>query len=142
MIPAEKKLAVIERLIEAMRWVRDQPEHPEHATYTALKSIAADIRGSMPTTVGQARRQLQQRIDAVRASKTRLGYSNNLLIALAEELLGRWPAVCQALERYENVPDDVGRVAADWFTLPPSLRTKANLIAMLRGEIIDEARVG
>lgn len=129
MVDAKTKLAVLERLIEAMRWVRSEPDHPEYQTFLALRSIAADVRARLPENIGSALAMLDDRMSRVVDS----GHDVSQLRALGDEVVGRWPLIRQAIERFASVdtPEDI---ASDWFTLPPKLRTKENLIHMLRGE--------
>lgn len=63
-----------------------------------LKAIAADLRARAPGTATATLESLRQNIEKVAASKTSLGYEERQLIQLAHDLIGRWPAVRQALE--------------------------------------------
>lgn len=100
--PAEK-LAIVEALIEAHRWARSDPAVPEHRTWEALKAIAADLRADEPRVASKALETLDYRIDRARQQKARLGYYEiGHLQGIAEELIGRWPVVRKALERYQQ----------------------------------------
>jgi hypothetical protein len=88
----------VERVIEDVRWARNEPGAPEHRVYHGLRAIAAELRARQPAAPGEALRALEARIEHVRRSKTRLGYDGRKLVALAEELVGRWPTVRLALE--------------------------------------------
>lgn len=103
----EEKLAAVERCIEDFRWTRDNPEDHdkiEYQTYLAMCEIAAELRKGVPTAAGPALTELQRRIDTIDRSKTEFGYSINALKSAAEELVGRWPTVRAALERFEKEP--------------------------------------
>lgn len=89
-----------ERLIEVYRVYRSTVHSPEHLSYLALKMFAEDLRGRQPQTISETRQELQRAIDAVFASKTGLGYEMGKLQRLAEELIGCWPTVRQALTAF------------------------------------------
>ena len=101
-----EKLIEIEALIEDFRYARNDPILQEHRTYLTLKSIAADLRGRGPGVAGAAQVELQRVIDNAIAAKTGLGYDVNRLRRVAEELIGRWPTIRQALERFDRVTRD------------------------------------
>ena len=63
-------------------------------------SIAKDMRARMESAPSVAETELQRRIDGAIRSKTALGYNNGDMRGIAEELIGRWPVVKQALERF------------------------------------------
>lgn len=100
----EEQIEEVDALIAASEQARRL--HPADArvdlvaarSIAVLKSIAADLRGSAPGAPSAALARLQRRIDAAVASKTALGYDAIRLVELANELVGLWPAVRQALE--------------------------------------------
>ena len=100
MISTQDKIAAVERLIDDLRWSRNDPAVPEHATYQALKEIARDLRGRLPEAPGKALLALQRRLADAAASKTVLGFEQRALMGIGEEVIGRWPTVRQALERF------------------------------------------
>lgn len=101
MIGLPEKLAAVERLIEEFRWARNDPLNAEHATFITLKAIAADLRAQEPEAKSTALRELERRIEAVNNAKAH-GYIGGAMIGVGEELIGRWPVVRLALERFEK----------------------------------------
>ena len=97
-----EQLAEVEALIEVFRWARNSPEEAEERTYRALKLIAKDLRARLPAAAPEAAQALQRRIDALQRSRTAHGYDVRALRGVAEELVGRWPAVRRALELAQN----------------------------------------
>lgn len=99
-----EKLAEIEELIELYRFARRFPDDPEYQTYLILKAVAEDLRARTNGAAGDARRELGRRIAA--AVRTSDGMPNstfaNAVLGVGQELIGRWPVVEQALERYEE----------------------------------------
>lgn len=98
-LTVEQQLHEVEDLIEAFRWSRDTGE-PAEQTYRALKQIAADLRGRMAPSVVSTVVELQRRIDAAARAKTALGYEIKHLVALGQEMIGRWSVIRRALERF------------------------------------------
>lgn len=108
---ADEQLGHVDALIEACEFSRRYSRRIDTMRDTkgvvvgneclaVLKSIAADLRGRRPEAPGIALAELARRLDRVLASKTSLGYEAGTLIGLAEELIGRWPTVRQALESF------------------------------------------
>ena len=97
-------LKEIEGLIEEYRFARDFPAgSAERRTYIALKAVASDIRGRRLKAGSEAITALQGRMDALkRAGHHRGPRRTDALIGLAEELVGRWPSVRQALESFDG----------------------------------------
>lgn len=92
-ISVEDQIAAIDRLLV---------DHRGHPRNEALKAIASDLRARLDRRQATAAlTELQKRIQNVKASKASLGYSQGTLIALGQELVGRWPVVQLALERFE-----------------------------------------
>lgn len=82
----------------------------------ALKSLVEDIRGREPIASRTAKRELERRINDLIRTKTPAGaYNQGGLVGLAQELLGRWPTVKQALDlmdeehakRHQGATEDV-----------------------------------
>lgn len=101
----DEKIAVVDRLIDEFRWSRPMPETEEYRTYATLKEIAEDLRGRLAGTPGIVEHELETRIASARASKTGMGYPQTVMVALAENLIGRWPTVKQALARCETTEE-------------------------------------
>jgi len=92
-------------MLDDLRWSRSKPDVPEHATFNALKQIAADLTARLPGQPGKVRKALGLRIaDAVR-SKTALGYDENHLVGIGENVIGEWPAIEYALEAVERMQE-------------------------------------
>lgn len=89
-----EQLAVVDRMLIN--------EYRSGTRSDALRAIAADLRARLDGVPSAAATALQQRINVVKASKTALGYSDGTMVALAQELIGRWPTVKLALERFET----------------------------------------
>lgn len=101
-ITIQEKLAAVQRLLEDLRHARNDPMLPEYATFHAMRAIASDLMARLPGNPEATRRALGKRIaDAVR-SRTPDGYLQSHARGLAEELVGRWPVIEQALERFER----------------------------------------
>lgn len=99
MLDAATALAEIERLIVALRAARNlNPGTAERDTLDLLKWIAADMRGDTTAAIGEAQRQLQYALEAMKAAPEDPGK----LRRVAEELVARWPTVRQALEFFED----------------------------------------
>ncbi len=98
MTSADDKLEALSHAIRNIRWVRGEPEHPQYRTFVALKSLAADVKGAQPIVVLTTLRTLDRRMDEAK----RAGFPQGHMIGLAQELIGRWPTVRQALERFER----------------------------------------
>ena len=96
MISDAERLTSIERLIEERR---KQFGHGDRLAEIWV-SVAKDIRARMDQAPNVALAELERRMKAVYRSKTALGYSQGALQGVAEELIGRWPVVKQALERF------------------------------------------
>ena len=96
------KIKAAERLIEDLRWSRNDPMVPEFTTYWVMKAVASDLRARQRHVKLQALDDLQHAIDMAHASKIRPGYEMGKLQHLAELLIGKWPVVRQALESFAS----------------------------------------
>lgn len=103
----QEQLQEVENLIGWLRWARGSGA-PEEKTYSALKQIAADLRGRLPGAASEAARELQRRIDAVKQARAASSNVPGPLQGVAEELMGRWPTVRRALEAAEKATADAG----------------------------------
>lgn len=101
-----EQIEIIDRLIEDFRWARPHPEVDEHQTYQVLKTIAVDLRGRLGSAPSIAEHELEKRIEGVKAGKTATGYPANGMIELAQELIGRWPTVKQALTMFNAMAEE------------------------------------
>lgn len=87
------KLQAVERLIEDLRWARNDPSAPEHLTWLALKAIASDLRASGQDAGADTHDRLRTLIDLTLGS----GYRSGHCRALAGEVIALWPVVSRAL---------------------------------------------
>ena len=74
---------------------------PSKAEVEALKSIRADLMATYPECPGVTLRELQRRIADAAATRTPDGWSAGALRGIAEQVIGHWPRIRQALERFE-----------------------------------------
>lgn len=95
----QEKLSVVEGLIEAFRRSGGDSDDNRYRL-RVMAAIASDLRGRLEQAPNIALTELERRIAAVVRSKTPLGYGNGPLVGVGEELIGRWPIVKQALERF------------------------------------------
>lgn len=93
-----EKLFALEKMIETLRGTAQTDE--DRKRIKIMGSIALDIRARMDNAPTVALAQIERRITSVMRHKTRLGYERNTMIGLAEEVVGRWPIVRQALEKF------------------------------------------
>lgn len=102
-ITVEEKIAVIETLIESVRWARPHETAPEHRTWRVLRAIAADIRAERPEAPSAALDQLSFQVDVARRTKARIGYVEmGQHQAVSECLMAFWTVVRKALERADK----------------------------------------
>jgi hypothetical protein len=100
-ISIDDKIAVIDGVVGTYNWARKQPGTPEYNTLMVLKAIHADVRAQHPVRIGQSLAELTKRVDACKAHKRPDGnYELWALQALAQEVIGRWSVIRQALEKY------------------------------------------
>jgi len=108
----DEKLKVVERLIEEWRWARDG-HADQRQVYEVLKSIAKELRARRVGAPGVVEVELERRMAAVQASKTSLGYAEPAMVGLAQELVGRWQTVIQALRLFGEDQGERRREALD-----------------------------
>lgn len=102
----QEKLHAVERCIEDFRWARSCPETVEHQTYTALKDIASELRARVDEAPNVAEHEIGRRVLAVTVAKSRHGGNvDGTMMALANEVLARWPVVGEALHRFANLAE-------------------------------------
>ena len=94
----QEKLSTVESLIEAFRRIEKNDDN--YHRLQVLGSIASDLRGRLNVAPSVALTELERRITAAIRSKTKHGYENGAMVGLGEELIGRWPCVKQALEKF------------------------------------------
>lgn len=97
----DEKIALVEGLIEASRAdVRVFGDSMASRRFALLKSIATDLRGRRGIAASRALYELERRIADAKRKKGPGGYKPGDVQGLAEELIGRWPTVKQALEKF------------------------------------------
>ena len=96
------KISVIEAGIDFYRPSRRNKGSPEYRAFCVLKAIADDYRGRQEGEPLAAAYALQQVIAAANTARAHWGkISDGHCRRIAEELIGRWHVVSQALERSE-----------------------------------------
>lgn len=98
----EENLRQLEGLILHFRYARSQPAIEEHKTYLALKAAAEDLRGRQRERIGEVGENLRDALDAAQRTKSALGYETGHLRRIAEIVIGAWPTIGQALDRFEE----------------------------------------
>lgn len=83
-----------EKLDEVERLLRVDPRNE------LLKAVAADLRARLDGAPSAALTLLERRVVGAVRAKTPVGYPHNHLVGVAEELLGKWALVKQALEMF------------------------------------------
>ncbi len=73
----------------------------DNPTVPILKTIAAGLRARLETAPSATETALSQKIEAAKRAKfPGCDYPPNQMFTIATELIGRWPVVKQALERF------------------------------------------
>ena len=100
-VTIDDKIAAIEKAINAARLVHRSPGSVAQQTYEALKEIGKDLRArqELPqnNTLGQLGRLLERMKNAPRNGRF---YDTGHLVAVANFVIGKWPMISQALERF------------------------------------------
>jgi hypothetical protein len=96
MFTAEQQVSELEGLLRDLRLGRRPTVSVE-----VLKSVVSDIQARFPEEPGDALRDLQRLLADAAASRTALGWSAGSMQAIAQNVIGRWPTIRQALERFE-----------------------------------------
>lgn len=103
----EEVLEEVDRLVDAHRHARPEPNSQDGHTYRVLKAIAVDIRARQTDSISKAERVLSGAVGVAERGKTEDGYDMGHLRLLAEAVMGRWPTIRQALRLYqETFPED------------------------------------
>jgi hypothetical protein len=95
MFTAEQQIAELEGLLRDLRLAR-RPT----VSVPVVKSVVEDIQARFPEEPGDALRALQ-RLLADYAAAHSVGQGSRSYKAIAECVIGRWPTIRQALERFE-----------------------------------------
>lgn len=94
MITLEQKIKFVEGLLIAER-------RYERSRNPILKAIAADLRARLSGAPSRARVALWKKLETVKRTKVKTQqYDDGQMISLAHEIVGQWPVVDQALERF------------------------------------------
>lgn len=102
MFSNQEKLTEVEAIIEAMRQMPGSAETQERICI--LGAIASDFRARLDAAPTIALTQIERRITSAMRHKTALGYENGTMVGIAEEVIGRWAVVKQALEKFGEEP--------------------------------------
>jgi hypothetical protein len=92
----DEQAAHLEAVIGALRGGK----RPATASIEVLKSIAKDLRARVNAPGHAVLLDLQRRIADAAASRTTLGWDVGALRGIAEQVIGHWPTIRQALERF------------------------------------------
>ncbi len=93
---AEQQIEELEGLIRDVRLGR-RPA----VSVDVVKSVISDIQARHPEEPGDALRGLRRLLADAAASRTNLGWSAGSMQAIAQYVIGHWPTIRQALERFE-----------------------------------------
>lgn len=102
----QERLDVVEQMVEELRWARSQPDAPEHQMRAALVMTAEDLRARIGSAPSVAESEIGRRIQVAVRSKGTLGYDRGALVGVAQELIGRWAVVQQALARFGALAEE------------------------------------
>ena len=95
----QEEVDEIERVIADIRLHKI----PSQRGVNALKSIAAGLRTKLPGAPGKSLAKLERSIsDALKTKRPDLGYEPGSLRFIAQTVIGEWPAVRRALEKYDD----------------------------------------
>jgi hypothetical protein len=95
----EDQIGAVERLIEDLRWARNDPTVPEHRTYTILKSLATDLRARLDGASNRTLDALAFQVESATKAKARIGYVEvGHHQAVSECVMANWPVIKRALE--------------------------------------------
>jgi hypothetical protein len=103
----DRKIQLIEALIESRRRNR-MPDDGQDEIIETLSSIATDLRSSAPGAAAETRRVIGEKIAALVRDNQRarhlpppgLGWQSGKLIAIGQEVVGRWRTIEAALEKH------------------------------------------
>lgn len=92
-VPLQDQIDLVERMIVG--------EPKNSVARPTMKAIAAGLRARLETAPSAAEVALSAKIDAAkRAKPPGFDYPQSRMVTIADELIGRWPVVKQALERF------------------------------------------
>lgn len=114
----DDKIILIDTLIErerkAMARANATGQIVDPAVCETLKEIAADLRARAPGAAETTRRIIGEKVAAiVRSPNQTLGYQSGKLIALGQEVVGRWRTIEAALEQADDEVEPDGDDYAD-----------------------------
>lgn len=96
------KIALIGLLIERQRVADKTAGRPSDSmTLLTLRAIAADMQARRPARARDTRHAIGEKIAALaKAGDVPFGYQSGKLIAIGQEVVGRWRTIEAALELY------------------------------------------
>lgn len=101
MITIDEKIEMLEGIIKQYRWARnEEPMSAPRQILDALRSIVADLRARKATAPNAAEQQIERRLRGIHNAQERGDNPDGAKISMANEVMGRWPVIKQALERF------------------------------------------
>lgn len=100
-VPLSDKIAAVDAMAEYLRWARNVPDSSEHRSLMAFRAIAADLRAQQSANISLAEVEIQKRIDAACRDNT-----HPRLVALANEVIARWPVMRRALNKFGQTAEE------------------------------------
>lgn len=109
-VTTEEKIALVEELLEDLRWARGT-KAPEAATYDKLLAIATDLRATTPKEIGRVLAAMLDQIQRARRFRARNGYyQTGHMQTITEALCGRWwPTVERSLQQQGTKDEEAAR---------------------------------
>lgn len=99
----DAKVEALNLEIEEARKGRREPGSALHRHYQVLQAIAADLRARQPLPRNDALADLEAALRLMKSARTNAGhYDQARMIAVAEVVVGRWPVISQALEKFKE----------------------------------------
>ena len=84
--PLAEQIDAVTRLLDDLRWARNEPGCIEYRTFEALKTIAKDLRARQPQVPGATLLALQRRLADAAASKTAFGFEHSALMGIGPRI--------------------------------------------------------
>lgn len=98
MITLDEKIEIVERFIRDRRDASNGTKQDHDRAI--LCAIASDLRARQATAPSAAEDQIERRLRGVRNAQERGDDLTGAKMSLANEIMGRWPVIRQALEKF------------------------------------------